>query len=205
CSLDFDDAFANFPRLETLKLDHCFCSTGFGTSVLKVTGSKLLNSEIFSPRFDSLEIAAPKLQSFSLEIGPSFRPTIPDVSRSNLPSLNRANIKLSGCHEYLDICYSSDHQKKQLLFDWCACLFEILRNARTRALLVETFELLFEICNLVKCQASPFERIKSLSLKHSGKRLGFVHDQVISFFLGGSPDEEDKRFTVEHICRHEEI
>ncbi|CAN1836917.1 Putative F-box/LRR-repeat protein At5g02930 [Linum perenne] len=37
CCLNFEDAFANFSRLETLKLQHCFCSTGIRTSVLKVT------------------------------------------------------------------------------------------------------------------------------------------------------------------------
>ncbi|CAN1266867.1 Putative F-box/LRR-repeat protein At5g02930 [Linum perenne] len=195
------DAFANLPRLETLKLDSCFHVGATETSVLKVTGPKLLNLEINVPGINSLEIVAPKLQSFSYEIDPFCTPIFPDVSKSNLPSLNRANIKLLNWHEFLDICSSSDNDyTKQMLLDRCASLFKILHNVRALDLLVETFELLVEVCNLVNRQASPFQRMKSLSLKHSEESVGVVPDQVISYFLGGSPNEEDKHFTMEYVC-----
>ncbi|CAN1286286.1 Putative F-box/LRR-repeat protein At5g02700, partial [Linum perenne] len=193
CPLNFDDvvddAFANFPRLETLKLDCCFRTSGIRTSVLKVTVSKLLNLEIVSPGFGSLEIVAPKLQSFSLEINPDDN-IIPDVSKSNLPSLNHANIKLLGN-------WNETVFNKQQLLERCEDLFQILHNVQSLNLQVEIFESLVETCNLVKRQASPFERIKSLSLKHSDESIGVVPDKVISYFLGGYPNEEDKCFTVE--------
>ncbi|CAN1836909.1 Putative F-box/LRR-repeat protein At3g18150 [Linum perenne] len=195
CRLNFDDAFASFPRLETLKLNHCFSSTQIRTSVLKVIVSKLLNLEIVLPEFSSLEIVAPKLQFLSLGIDHTIRL---DVSKSNLPSLNRANIKLLGISSYS----SEDFFKKQLLVEH---LFQILRNVQTLNLQVENFELLVDICNLAKRQASPFERMKSLSLKHSVESFDVLPVKVISYFLGGSPDEEDKRFTVEHGSRHKEI
>ncbi|CAN1836920.1 Putative F-box/LRR-repeat protein At5g02930 [Linum perenne] len=201
CCFTYGDVFANFPRLETLKLDRCFHSIGIGTSVLKVTGSKLLDLEIVFPEFDSLQIVGPQLQSLSLKIGPSFSTTIPEVSKSNLPSLNRANIKLLGkWHMFLDTCSSSGNDyHKQMLLDCCASLFKILHNVQALDLQVVTFEvLLVETCNLVKRQGSPFKRMKSLSLKHSEESLDGVPDEVISYFLGGSSGEEDKRFTVEH-------
>ncbi|CAN1286283.1 hypothetical protein LINPERPRIM_LOCUS19253 [Linum perenne] len=204
CPLNFDDvvddAFANFPRLETLKLDCCFRTSGIRTSVLKVTVSKLLNLEIVSPGFGSLEIVAPKLQSFSLEINPDDN-IIPDVSKSNLPSLNHANIKLLGNWNVISVISSSSSEtvfNKQQLLERCEDLFQILHNVQSLNLQVEIFEVsLVETCNLVKRQASPFERIKSLSLKHSDESIGVVPDKVISYFLGGYPNEEDKCFTVE--------
>ncbi|CAN1754578.1 Putative F-box/LRR-repeat protein At5g02930 [Linum perenne] len=138
------DAFANFPRLETLKLDCCSHYGDLDTSVLIVTAPKLLNLEIIVPGFDSLEIVSPKLQSFTLEMD-SFRDTmISDVSsKSNLPSLNRANIKLLNWHQFLEICSTSDYdypRQKNMMFDWCASLFKILHNVRALDLQVETFE-----------------------------------------------------------------
>ncbi|CAN1334917.1 FBD-associated F-box protein At5g18780 [Linum perenne] len=88
------DAFANFPILESLKLVHCY-DPGIQSSFLKVTGPKLINLEIVSPGFNSFEIDAPKLQTFGLKSHYPYG-TLPDVSKSNLPSLNRANIELLG-------------------------------------------------------------------------------------------------------------
>ncbi|CAN1179058.1 Putative F-box/LRR-repeat protein At5g02930 [Linum perenne] len=196
------DAFANFPRLEILKLQRCVPFVGMKTSVLKVTGSKLLNLEIILPGFfDSLEIVAPKLQSLSLEIGPFFRPTIPDVSKSNLPSLNRANIKLlRSLYVFSGISsYSDDDSKKQKLLELCDNLFKILHNVQALDLQVDTFELLIQTCSFVEHQASPFKRMKLLNLKCcSGSHQ--VPDQVIHYFLGGSPNEEGKRFAFEKLC-----
>ncbi|CAN1836914.1 Putative F-box/FBD/LRR-repeat protein At4g03220 [Linum perenne] len=182
CPLNFDDvvddAFANFPRLETLKLDCCFRTSGIRTSVLKVTVSKLLNLEIVSPGFGSLEIVAPKLQSFSLEINPddniipefsSLEIVAPklqflslgidhtirlDVSKSNLPSLNRANIKLLGNWHVIPgiSSYSSeDFFKKQLLVEH---LFQILRNVQTLNLQVENFEVCLHFTSSQSCHLS---------------------------------------------------
>ncbi|CAN1286285.1 Putative F-box/LRR-repeat protein At5g02930 [Linum perenne] len=146
CPLNFDDvvddAFANFPRLETLKLDCCFRTSGIRTSVLKVTVSKLLNLEIVSPGFGSLEIVAPKLQSFSLEINPDDN-IIPDVSKSNLPSLNHANIKLLGNWNVISVISSSSSEtvfNKQQLLERCEDLFQILHNVQSLNLQVEIFE-----------------------------------------------------------------
>ncbi|CAN1836925.1 Putative F-box/LRR-repeat protein At5g02930 [Linum perenne] len=150
CCFTYGDVFANFPRLETLKLDRCFHSIGIGTSVLKVTGSKLLDLEIVFPEFDSLQIVGPQLQSLSLKIGPSFSTTIPEVSKSNLPSLNRANIKLLGkWHMFLDTCSSSGNDyHKQMLLDCCASLFKILHNVQALDLQVVTFEVCLQALNL---------------------------------------------------------
>ncbi|CAN1266868.1 Putative F-box/FBD/LRR-repeat protein At4g03220 [Linum perenne] len=203
CCLNYGDAFANFPRLETLKLDRCFHFGDTEISVLKVTGSNLLDLEIVFPEFDSLEIVAPKLQSFSLEIDPYCYTIIPDVSKSNLPCLNRANIKLLwSSHVFSGISSSAsdNDSKKQTMLARCASLFKILYNVQALDLQVETFELLVEICILLKRQACPFERMRSLSLKHSEESLGVVPDHVISYFLGGSHNEEDKRFKVEDVC-----
>ncbi|CAN1266864.1 Putative F-box/LRR-repeat protein At5g02930 [Linum perenne] len=196
------DAFANFPRLETLKLHRCYHYGDF-SSVLKVTAPRLLNLEITVPGFYNLEIVTPKLQSFTLELDSFSDTVIPDVSsKSNLPSLNRANIRLLNWHEFLEICSSSDYdypRQKHMMFDWCASLFKILHNVQALDLQVGTFELIVEICNWVNRQASPFGRMKSLSLKHSGESVGVVPSQVISYFLGESPNEEGKHFTVEHV------
>ncbi|CAN1825574.1 Putative F-box/LRR-repeat protein At5g02930 [Linum perenne] len=88
------DAFANFPILESLKLVHCY-DPGIQSSFLKVTGPKLINLDIVSPGFNSFEIDAPKLQTFGLKSHYPYG-TLPDLSKSNLPSLNHANIELSG-------------------------------------------------------------------------------------------------------------
>ncbi|CAN1266869.1 Putative F-box/LRR-repeat protein At5g02930 [Linum perenne] len=195
------DAFNSFPRLETLKLDRCSAiANEIDASVLKVTAPKLLNLEITVPGFYSFEIVAPKLQSFTLEIDPYCNIIVPDVSESNLPSLDRANIKLLNWHDFMDTSSSSDNDyTRRMMIDRCTSLFKILHNVRVLDLQVEAFELLVEVCNLANREASPFERIKSLSLKHSEKSLDIVPDQVISYFLGESPNEEDKHFTVEYV------
>ncbi|CAN1836912.1 hypothetical protein LINPERHAP1_LOCUS34914 [Linum perenne] len=151
CRLNFDDAFASFPRLETLKLNHCFSSTQIRTSVLKVIVSKLLNLEIVLPEFSSLEIVAPKLQFLSLGIDHTIRL---DVSKSNLPSLNRANIKLLGNWHVIPgiSSYSSeDFFKKQLLVEH---LFQILRNVQTLNLQVENFEVCLHFTSSQSCHLS---------------------------------------------------
>ncbi|CAN1341335.1 hypothetical protein LINPERPRIM_LOCUS39136 [Linum perenne] len=84
------DAFANFPILESLKLVHCY-DPGIRYSFLKVTEPKLINLDIVSPGFNSFEIDAPKLQTFGLKSHYPYG-TLPDLSKSNLPSLNHANI-----------------------------------------------------------------------------------------------------------------
>ncbi|CAN1180353.1 hypothetical protein LINPERHAP2_LOCUS34732 [Linum perenne] len=89
--------------------------------------------------------------------------------------------------------------RKQMLLEWCASLFKILHNVQALDLQIETFELLIQTYNLVKYQASPFKRLKSLSLKYSEGSLDEVPDEVIHYFLGGSPNEEGKRFTVEKV------
>ncbi|CAN1180362.1 Putative F-box/LRR-repeat protein At5g02930 [Linum perenne] len=139
CRLNFDHPFANFPRLETLKLERCFRSTGIRNSDgLKVTGSKLLNLEFDLLGFDSLEIVAPKLQSLSLKVDPSYLSRIPDVSKSNLLSLNRANIKLLGNWSV----WLSDiiRYPKQMLLERCANLFKILHNVQALDLQVDNIE-----------------------------------------------------------------
>ncbi|CAN1131327.1 hypothetical protein LINPERHAP2_LOCUS6342 [Linum perenne] len=182
--IETNDVFANFPVLESLRLVHCYCSC----STLKVTGSKLLNLEVVYPSFDSLQIVAPKLQSFSLEINPFYNTLVLDVDKLNLPSLDRANIKLLGnwhaCFDSSDI----NVDPTQKLLERCANLFKILHNVQAINL-----QLLIQ---MVKHQAaSPFKRMKLLNLKCS-RGSHDVPDQVIHYFLGGSPKEEDKHFTV---------
>ncbi|CAN1845882.1 Putative F-box/LRR-repeat protein At5g02930 [Linum perenne] len=193
------DAFANFPILESLKLVHC-CDpgTGFETSVLKVRGSKLINLDIVSPGFNSFEIDAPKLQTFGLKSHYPYG-TLPDLSKSNLPSLNHANIELSGDkHMFMYIFASCSDIIKQRLLEPCTNLFKVLHNAQALILQIEPLEWLIKACNSVKQQSSPFKRMKSLRLKCFEGSLE-VSDQVIHYFLGGSPNVEDKRFTVETI------
>ncbi|CAN1286284.1 F-box/LRR-repeat protein At3g58900 [Linum perenne] len=133
--------------LESLTLARCplnfdDVTSGIRTSVLKVTVSKLLNLEIVSPGFGSLEIVAPKLQSFSLEINPDDN-IIPDVSKSNLPSLNHANIKLLGNWNVISVISSSSSEtvfNKQQLLERCEDLFQILHNVQSLNLQVEIFE-----------------------------------------------------------------
>ncbi|CAN1266659.1 Putative F-box/LRR-repeat protein At5g02930 [Linum perenne] len=200
CPFNFDLlAFANFPRLETLKLDRCFHYTEIQTSVLKVTGSRLLNLEIVFPEFYSLEIVCPKLQSFSLAIDPVYCTMVPYVCKSNLASLNRANIKFSKTWHVLPGMYSSCSEHvfdPQLFPERCANLFKMLHNVQALDLQVDTFELLIQAA---KHQSSPrFKRIKSLNLKcYEGSTQ--VPDQVSRYFLGESPNEEDKRFTVDKL------
>ncbi|CAN1266862.1 Putative F-box protein At5g38390 [Linum perenne] len=191
CFIRFDDAFANLPRLEALKLTRCFHTEA---TVLKVTGSKLHNLEIALPGFDSLEIIAPRLQSLSLKI--DCRQHIgPDMSESNLPFLSRASIELLR-NKHVFCSYGVNDSKKQKLLKQCANLFKALHNVQALSIEVETFELLIETCNSMKHESSPFKRMKSLNLKWSGPPLDVVPDQVIRYFLGGSRNEEDKRFTV---------
>ncbi|CAN1180354.1 F-box/FBD/LRR-repeat protein At1g13780 [Linum perenne] len=236
CFFTFDDAgcdaFASFPRLETLKLVSCCLSRDSEPSVLNVSGPRLLDLEIhllqvctYSNRVsqpsvlkvsapellklgivrlkcDSLEIVAPKLESFSLKIDSIYN-ILPDVSKLILlPPLDRANIKFIGnACMFRHTSYSSHYAaRKQMLLEWCASLFKILHNVQALDLQIETFELLIQTYNLVKYQASPFKRLKSLSLKYSEGSLDEVPDEVIHYFLGGSPNEEGKRFTVEKLC-----
>ncbi|CAN0891703.1 F-box/LRR-repeat protein 25 [Linum grandiflorum] len=180
------DAFANFPRLETLKLVNC--QNQSAKSVLKVTGLKLLRLEIVSPVFHSLEIVAPKLQSFTLKFDEyclGRYKILLDVSKSNLPSLNLANIELCG---------------NKLSF--CANLFEVLRNVQALRMKVDNFKLLIRTCNLVKHQPSPFKRLKSVNVMCPAKKSKNVPDEVMQYFLGGSPyKEEDKSFIVQKLRR----
>ncbi|CAN1825576.1 hypothetical protein LINPERHAP1_LOCUS31218 [Linum perenne] len=74
-----------------------------------------------------------------------------------------------------------------------------MHNAQALILQIEPLEWLIKACNSVKQQSSPFKRMKSLHLMCFEGSLE-VSDQVIHYFLGGSPNVEDKRFTVETIC-----
>ncbi|CAN1334913.1 hypothetical protein LINPERPRIM_LOCUS36554 [Linum perenne] len=133
------DAFANFPILESLKLVHCY-DPGMENRVLKVTGSKLINLEIDSPGFDSLEIDAPKLQTFGLKSHYPYG-TLPDVSKSNLPSLNRANIELLGDkHMFVYIFPRANDIMKQQVLELCTNLLKVLHNAQALILQVEPLE-----------------------------------------------------------------
>ncbi|CAN0890981.1 hypothetical protein LINGRAHAP2_LOCUS16750 [Linum grandiflorum] len=180
------DAFANFPRLETLKLLECDslrrnCDE-IETSVLKVTGPKLLHLEIVSSLFNSLEIVAPNLQSFTLKFNVysvGLEKIILDASKSNLPSLNRANIELGS---------------NLPLF--CANLFKVLHNVQDLTLKVGTYKLLIQTCNLLKRQSSPFQRLKYLNVKSPARRYIKNREEVIDYLRGGSPYKKDMRYTV---------
>ncbi|CAN0890986.1 hypothetical protein LINGRAHAP2_LOCUS16753 [Linum grandiflorum] len=180
------DAFTNFPRLQTLKLFDCRslprnCDK-IETSVLKVTGPKLLHLEIVSSIFNSLEIVAPNLQSFTLKFDVYYvgmKKIRLDASKSNLPSLNRANIELL---------------RNPPLF--CANLFKVLHNVQALTLKVDTYKLLIQTCNLLKRQSSPFQRLKSLNVKSPARRSIKNRKEVIDYLRGGSPYKRDKRYTV---------
>ncbi|CAN1341334.1 hypothetical protein LINPERPRIM_LOCUS39135 [Linum perenne] len=88
---------------------------------------------------------------------------------------------------------------KQRLLEPYTNLFKVLHNAQALILQIEPLEWLIKACNLVKQQSSPFKRMKSLHLMCFEGSLE-VSDQVIHYFLGGSPNVEDKHFTVETIC-----
>ncbi|CAN0891704.1 Putative F-box/LRR-repeat protein At3g18150 [Linum grandiflorum] len=177
CADAATDAF-HFPRSETLKLFHCQKMCKRETSVLKVTAPKLLHLEIVSSFFSSFEIIAPKLQSFTLMIDKYSSPI--DFSKSNLPSLNCANIVLRGN-----------------LF--CVNLFKVLHNVQALTLKVDSFKLLIQNCNLVEPQSSPFKRLKSVLLTFYTRRSIKVPKKVKHYFLGDSPYEEDKSFRVKKI------
>ncbi|CAN0891088.1 Putative F-box/LRR-repeat protein At5g02930 [Linum grandiflorum] len=181
CNLTFrGDAFTNFPRLETLKLIRCSILKNKSVSgVLIVIGLKLLNLEILSPSFVTLRINAPKLESFSLNCV--------EVSESDLPSLNRANIALFG-------------PKNMYKLEQYADLFEVLHNVQVLNLEVDNFELLIQTCISVEHQFSPFERLKFLNLKCIEGSVD-VPNEVIRYFFRGSPNEADHRFTIEKLCR----
>ncbi|CAN0909896.1 Putative F-box/LRR-repeat protein At3g28410 [Linum grandiflorum] len=187
------DAFTNFPRLETLKLDDC---AYYEACVLIVNAPKLLNLEIVLPKSLSLEIDAPMLQSFTLNLGSSYY-ILPEVSKLNLPSLSRANIELvDHIHLFLPASDTSvTASMRQLLVERCANLFKALHNVQVLNLQVETLE----ACDSVKHQPSPFKRMKSVNLKYSEGSLD-VPDEVIRYFLGGFPNEEDKHFTADKLC-----
>ncbi|CAN0879881.1 Putative AC transposase [Linum grandiflorum] len=143
-----DDVFANFPRLETLKLDNClFSGRSFGTSILKVSGPKLRSLEIIAPLFNSFEIVAPKLQSFRLEID-ALNGIQLDTSKSDLHSLRVANIEVLR-HRYKSYMASSKYvfenylymdAQKQQLSELCVNLFKVMHNVETLDMQVETFE-----------------------------------------------------------------
>ncbi|CAN0879880.1 Putative F-box/LRR-repeat protein At3g18150 [Linum grandiflorum] len=194
-----DDVFANFPRLETLKLDNClFSGRSFGTSILKVSGPKLRSLEIIAPLFNSFEIVAPKLQSFRLEID-ALNGIQLDTSKSDLHSLRVANIEVLR-HRYKSYMASSKYvfenylymdAQKQQLSELCVNLFKVMHNVETLDMQVETFELLIQICNTVKHQSSPFSRMKALNLKCSEGSFD-APGEVIRYFLRSSSTEEDK-------------
>ncbi|CAN0879511.1 F-box protein At4g27050, partial [Linum grandiflorum] len=185
-------AFTNFPRLKSLKLIRR-SSYSMKPGVLNVTAPELLNLEIYSPAFTSFEIVAPKLQSFSLEI--EYLCRIQDTSKSNLPSLNRAKLRLS---DYRPACcpvlWENDLPCKQRVIKRCAKLFKILHNVQVLDIEVDPFELLIKICNSKK-RPSPFKRMKSLNLNY--RSLDNVPDQVVRYFLGDSSNQEGKTVTVE--------
>ncbi|CAN0909898.1 Putative F-box/LRR-repeat protein At5g02700 [Linum grandiflorum] len=195
------DAFINYPGLESLKLDNChFFERKSEARVLIVNGPKLLNLEIFSTDLDRLEIDAPKLQSFTLEIDSSDH-RLPDVSKSNLPCLSRANIELMA-HKYKFFAPASKSGtscKRQLLLDGCATLFKTLHNVQFLGLRVRALKLIVDVCNSAKDQSSPFNRMKVLNLKFLEGSLG-IPDEVISYFFGGSPYDEDQHFIAEKLC-----
>ncbi|CAN0865268.1 F-box/LRR-repeat protein At3g03360 [Linum grandiflorum] len=185
CYIDLrDDAFLNLPRLESLKLFGCVTING-SRDVMKVTAPKLLNLEINSRTIHHFEIVAPKLQSFVLKIYCFC--VIPDMSsKSNLPSLHHADIKL-GSKDYItnNDC-SSDIDAERLVN-----LFKILHNVQILNLEVDTFKLLIKICNTGNYRScSPFRRMKSLNLKCPKKPSKRVLNQVARYFLGGSANKE---------------
>ncbi|CAN1334912.1 Putative F-box/LRR-repeat protein At5g02930 [Linum perenne] len=131
--------------LGSLTLTDCWLKFGDASvdafnRVLKVTGSKLINLEIDSPGFDSLEIDAPKLQTFGLKSHYPYG-TLPDVSKSNLPSLNRANIELLGDkHMFVYIFPRANDIMKQQVLELCTNLLKVLHNAQALILQVEPLE-----------------------------------------------------------------
>ncbi|CAN0909895.1 Putative F-box/LRR-repeat protein At5g02700 [Linum grandiflorum] len=201
CSFEAGDgahtAFTNFPILESLKLDDC--STRI---YVTVNGPNLLNLEIVSAKLVRLEIHAPKLQSFTLKTNHSVY-TLPEVSKSNLPSLSRANIELmKHMHLFLPADGTNENaSERQLLLERCVNLFKVLHNVQVLNLQVETLELLIQACNSVEHQSSPFKRTKSVNLKFCEGSSSDISDQVIRFFVGDSPYEEGKILTAKKIYR----
>ncbi|CAN0890399.1 Putative F-box protein At1g49610 [Linum grandiflorum] len=118
CAFAFAEGFANLPRVESLKLVDCLTMR----RVLEVIGPKLINLEIVWPWVDTIEVLAPNLRSFTLKIDHLYSTRI-DLSKWNLPSLNRANIQLFG-YKNREISDEND-AKKNLLLD---NLFKILHN-----------------------------------------------------------------------------
>ncbi|CAN0891467.1 F-box/LRR-repeat protein At3g58930 [Linum grandiflorum] len=187
------DAFANFPSLETLKLDTCFIST----SVLKVTGPKLLHLVILWPSLGRLEIVAPSLRSINLKLNRSYTKLL-DVSKWYLPSLDLAYIRFFGYEGRMSS--DDDIAENQLLLDK---MFKILHNVQELNVHVETFELLIQTCNFAEDQSSPFTRMKSLNLwrLEEGSLDDDIPDEVIRYFFGDSPSDVDKHFRVKKSKR----
>ncbi|CAN0879480.1 Putative F-box/FBD/LRR-repeat protein At3g49030 [Linum grandiflorum] len=196
CFVDFGDStLAHFPRLESLKLFKCV--NGFGAGeVLKVIAPKLLNLDIVFPNYYAwgLKIVAPELESFTFEIADMCN-IKGDMSESNLPSLRRANIKLFG--DYKCLFYNNTARStndidalKQRVIARCVNLFKILHDVQALSLEVEIIEVLIQLCN--SQESSPFKKLKSLNLKCREKSLDDAPNQVVSYFLGSSPNNEEK-------------
>ncbi|CAN1245962.1 hypothetical protein LINGRAPRIM_LOCUS3075 [Linum grandiflorum] len=146
------------PVPENLELTYC-CPVTSGRrsdSVLRIYGTRLLRLEIHDISFGSVEIVTPKLQYLCFD----QCDVIPDVSKSKLPSLDRADVSLY-CRSplFLDISGGGGDGdvSKQLLLKRYASLFDVLSN-------VQSLNLYSQICCKVCCLfcLSSFIHLQSL-------------------------------------------
>ncbi|CAN0842157.1 Putative F-box/LRR-repeat protein At5g02930 [Linum grandiflorum] len=154
------DMFADFPRLESLKL--ITCASFFSGSTLKISGLQLLNLEISRSSFTCIEIVTPKLQSFCFEN--RFCSKLKKFSKLDLPSLNHATIVL---------LESPSSQHHTLIVKQLANFFDSLYNVQSLNLRVDTFE----VCSL------PFSDIKLTSFFYCLYLCPLILNHLFSIFL----------------------
>ncbi|CAN1229119.1 hypothetical protein LINGRAPRIM_LOCUS1341 [Linum grandiflorum] len=217
CSVnECDDPFADFPCLKSLKLISC------KSQDLKVSGLQLVDLELRWME-EKIEVFAPKLKSFLLEGANHHHRRYPKL---NLPILDQAKIRLvwyqfkygdvltevakrafidlmCGLHNakslvlYLDV-HSVSHYA--VLYPINVCLSVCVSELCFCFLLQDQADYfpLTAMKSLMDPQASPFTRLKTLTILYR-KEPPLVPYQGIHYFFNGSPSSEDQTLLFEKV------
>ncbi|CAN1229117.1 hypothetical protein LINGRAPRIM_LOCUS1341 [Linum grandiflorum] len=191
CSVnECDDPFADFPCLKSLKLISC------KSQDLKVSGLQLVDLELRWME-EKIEVFAPKLKSFLLEGANHHHRRYPKL---NLPILDQAKIRLVWYQfKYGDVL--TEVAKRAFIDLMCG-----LHNAKSLVLYLDVHSLqdqadyfpLTAMKSLMDPQASPFTRLKTLTILYR-KEPPLVPYQGIHYFFNGSPSSEDQTLLFEKV------
>ncbi|CAN0911168.1 Disease resistance protein L6 [Linum grandiflorum] len=187
CSVnECDDPFADFPCLKSLKLISC------KSQDLKVSGLQLVDLELRWME-EKIEVFAPKLKSFLLEGANHHHRRYPKL---NLPILDQAKIRLVWYQfKYGDVL--TEVAKRAFIDLMCG-----LHNAKSLVLYLDVhsdqadYFPLTAMKSLMDPQASPFTRLKTLTILYR-KEPPLVPYQGIHYFFNGSPSSEDQTLLFE--------